>query len=160
MTTERTEALDSLADALLEGAYSADHTQAYEALATLLQPNDHVELGARLELCPVHFCDIRICLDDEVHGDEVYAPAETTTTVYSCELTAFTASELDLDELDAVERVGPEWHGGHVTEQRVRLSAGTEEILGEYVAQRWGQDTTDELTITSREVKLDGSTTH
>ena len=49
-----------------------DHVVIYERLNPLMSERDYRDLGAALELCPIHACDIRICLDDEVHGEEVY----------------------------------------------------------------------------------------
>jgi hypothetical protein len=62
--------LNALADAMLQ--IPGDATEVYEALAQYLDAETFRNLGAKLELCPIHFCDFQICLDDEVHGDEVY----------------------------------------------------------------------------------------
>jgi len=56
--------------------YDNDHpedlTDIYEYLQPLMSPRLFKMLGAALEFCPVHFCDLRICEDDQLHGDEVY----------------------------------------------------------------------------------------
>lgn len=44
----------------------------YEALVPWLSSAEMRTLGQYLELCPVHYCDIRICIDDNEHGHEVY----------------------------------------------------------------------------------------
>lgn len=62
--------VDQLATALL--SEDQDITDIYEALQSLMGPKSHNLLGLKLELCPVHFCDIQICIDDQIHGDEVY----------------------------------------------------------------------------------------
>jgi hypothetical protein len=49
-----------------------DHVVIYERLRPLVSDRDYRDLGAALELCPVHAQDIRICLDDGMHGEEVY----------------------------------------------------------------------------------------
>jgi len=71
--------LDILADVILavnvgttEGM-EIDSTDIYEALQPYLEPDVFKALGAKLELCPIHYCDFQICVDDQVHGDEVYA---------------------------------------------------------------------------------------
>lgn len=48
------------------------HTVVYEALRPLLSDRTFRQLGAALELCPIHCTDIRTCLDDGLHGEEVY----------------------------------------------------------------------------------------
>jgi len=64
--------VDLLSKALLDDEGDTDHTVVYELLQTLLPADDYRRLGAMLELCPLHHCDIRICADDGIHGDEVY----------------------------------------------------------------------------------------
>ncbi len=69
--------LEVLADTLLGNSSTLpddrlDMTDIYEALAMFLNDEDFKALGAKIELCPIHFCDIQICLDDEAHGTEVY----------------------------------------------------------------------------------------
>jgi hypothetical protein len=49
-----------------------DLTDLYEAMKPVLAPALFKELGAVLELCPIHCCDFQICVDDGIHGDEVY----------------------------------------------------------------------------------------
>ena len=66
-----------LARVILDNSYDEhgqnDHTAVYEALQSILDQRTFKRLGAALELCPVHCCDMQICLDDQVHGYEVYA---------------------------------------------------------------------------------------
>lgn len=64
------ESVDKLASALLDD--EGDYISVFHALEPLLTPPAFVALGAALELCPLHYCDIRICLDDREHGEEVY----------------------------------------------------------------------------------------
>lgn len=64
--------LDTLADLILGGE---DHVSLYTTVKPFLTPTDRVLLAAKTEICPVHDCDIQICLDDEVHGEEVYDTA-------------------------------------------------------------------------------------
>lgn len=64
--------LGKLADAMHNEDGETDYIAIYEALKPYLMPDDFKQLGAMLELCPLHFCDIRICADDGLHGDEVY----------------------------------------------------------------------------------------
>lgn len=63
-----------LAEAIMpsEGG-EADRCELYEAVHPFLEPAAFRALGAMLELCPLHYCDIRICADDGLHGDEVYS---------------------------------------------------------------------------------------
>ena len=49
-----------------------DPVLVYERLRPFMKDRDYRDLGAQLELCPIHQCDIRICIDDQVHGEEVY----------------------------------------------------------------------------------------
>ena len=69
-----------LADSLFDTEGDTDYIGVYEALAPFLSRADHVALGAMLELCPDHYCDIDICRDDGIHGYEVYDLKEATTT--------------------------------------------------------------------------------
>jgi len=65
--------LATIADAMLPAdGRDFDHTELYEALKPVLSDDQFRDLGAMLELCPLHYCDIRICADDGIHGDEVY----------------------------------------------------------------------------------------
>ena len=65
-------ALDTVADALLSLAGGTDEptevdmTETFEALRKLLPTHHVTALAARLELCPVHYCDAAICADDDV----------------------------------------------------------------------------------------------
>lgn len=52
-----------LADALLEP--DPDYISIVIALKPLLQPDAFRSVAERLELCPVHICDVKICADDE-----------------------------------------------------------------------------------------------
>lgn len=52
--------------------HTADITDVYEALQPFLVPRDFHMLGLCLELCPAHFCDLQICMDDGIHGAEIY----------------------------------------------------------------------------------------
>jgi hypothetical protein len=64
--------IERLADALLGQSDGMDTTDVYESLKPFLSGEDFRNLGAALEFCPLHYCDIRICIDDGLHGDEVY----------------------------------------------------------------------------------------
>jgi len=62
-----TEDLKKLADALIGDAekdYVTDELDVFEALKPLLPEDQFKALGDMLEVCPIHFCDYRICLDD------------------------------------------------------------------------------------------------
>ena len=64
----------ALAVAILgvEGDLFTDPVLLYERLRPFMSDVEYRRLGASLELCPIHQCDIRVCLDDQVHGEEVY----------------------------------------------------------------------------------------
>ncbi len=69
-------AISTLAEKLLQASAmdgTADITDIYEALKPALTHRNFLDLGLALELCPQHYCDIQICLDDQVHGCEVYS---------------------------------------------------------------------------------------
>lgn len=61
----------ALAESLL--AEDFDLCEVYERMQPLVAADVFKSLGAALELCPLHFCDLAICEDDGVHGDEVYS---------------------------------------------------------------------------------------
>lgn len=63
--------LDDLAEVMLDQE-NHDITDVYEALKPLICHRWFQILGEKLELCPLHCCDIQICLDDRIHGLEVY----------------------------------------------------------------------------------------
>lgn len=56
--------LDALADLILTTPESDMRPELCELLQPLLAPTIFVELCARLEICPIHYCDIEICNDD------------------------------------------------------------------------------------------------
>lgn len=62
--------MDPLASAIL----NEDTTDIYQQLEPFISKAEFRDLGAKLEFCPLHYCDIQICIDDQVHGDEVYLP--------------------------------------------------------------------------------------
>lgn len=71
MTT--VEDIHKLAEAILgQGDGEHDLTNIFEALEPFMDKEDYVTLAEGMELCPVHHCDLQICIDDGVHGDEVY----------------------------------------------------------------------------------------
>lgn len=74
MNDSNRSSIAKLADAILDGG-CYDAVPIYESLEDVLPPPVYRELGAMLELCPTHHCDIQICLDDMVHGNEVYNDA-------------------------------------------------------------------------------------
>jgi len=61
--------LNKLAETLIG---ESDITDLYEALMPFLSLRDFILLGGLIELCPIHLCDIQICIDDRQHGVEVY----------------------------------------------------------------------------------------
>lgn len=62
-TDRRTILMTALAERLLE---SSDMLELFELLAPMLTELDRIDLAAMIELCPMHFCDINICIDDEI----------------------------------------------------------------------------------------------
>lgn len=59
-TTDTAEALDALAEALLDG----DGIAALDPLRPLMAPGLFGGLCERMEVCPVHVRDEQICIDD------------------------------------------------------------------------------------------------
>lgn len=57
-------ALNVLADEILE---SSNGPVVYASLAHYLTHQQMIDLGAKCELCPVHYCDEQICRDDQNH---------------------------------------------------------------------------------------------
>lgn len=57
--------LDILAVAILSQGDDKDLTDIYEALEPYLTLAQFVDLGTKMELCPIHYCDAQICRDDE-----------------------------------------------------------------------------------------------
>lgn len=55
--------MTALAERLLD---STDMLELFELLAPFLTELDRIDLAAMIELCPIHFCDINICIDDEI----------------------------------------------------------------------------------------------
>lgn len=64
-TDARSAALDALADFLLTQE-SDIRPEAIELLRPFLTTHDHLELCARIDICPMHYCDLEICADDEI----------------------------------------------------------------------------------------------
>ena len=62
--------LEALAAAIV--ADEPDSLDVFEALKPVLSREDFKRLGAMLDYCPIHVCDIQICLDDGIHGNEVF----------------------------------------------------------------------------------------
>jgi len=57
---------------LHDDEYEHDYLDVLEELKTLLPEQTFKTLCEETETCPVHVCDIQICLDDKEHGLEVY----------------------------------------------------------------------------------------
>jgi len=55
--------LDAIADMMIH-TDELDQLDLFELLAPLLSFFDRIELAARLDICPIHFRDIEICIDD------------------------------------------------------------------------------------------------
>ena len=62
----------ALASAILGAGDDTDYTDVLETMQPFVSPQVFKRLAAAMDACPIHCCDIRICLDDEVHGMEVY----------------------------------------------------------------------------------------
>jgi len=54
---------------LAEAILGEDATEVYEQLRPFMEWDEFKELGAMLEFCPIHYCDLQICIDDQVHGE-------------------------------------------------------------------------------------------
>jgi hypothetical protein len=69
------EQIAALADAITGKSQDYENTdlcEIYETLQPVMPTERFIDLGCALELCPLHFCDMQICKDDGIHGDEVY----------------------------------------------------------------------------------------
>lgn len=62
-------AIEALASMVTD---SDDYTDTLRWLRQLLSERDWIEVVLQSEACPVHVCDIRICIDDEVAECRVY----------------------------------------------------------------------------------------
>lgn len=63
MTAYHNEAIDKLADFMLD--QFLDLPQAAELLHGVMTPIDFEHLCQKIEICEIHFCDYRICEDDQ-----------------------------------------------------------------------------------------------
>lgn len=60
----RDASFDALADAMLDD--DANAFDIFERLIPFLPFFDRIDLAARLDICPLHICDIAICADDNI----------------------------------------------------------------------------------------------
>jgi len=67
---DRIDPIEALAKALL--ADEGDLILILDHMKPNLAPDLFKRLCLMLEVCPVHVCDYQICVDDQLHGDEVY----------------------------------------------------------------------------------------
>jgi len=67
---DRIDPIEALAKALLADEH--DYLEILETIKPNMAPDLFKRLCLMLEVCPVHVCDYQICVDDQLHGDEVY----------------------------------------------------------------------------------------
>jgi hypothetical protein len=58
--------LEAIADGLIAiQGESGDVTEPFDRVAEFLSVDDRGYLAEMLDLCPVHYCDVQICADDD-----------------------------------------------------------------------------------------------
>jgi len=73
----RTESLRAIADMLfalneIDDSDAPDMLDAFRALNNILAPYDFRAIAEMTDLCPIHFCDIEICIDDELTCSKLF----------------------------------------------------------------------------------------